>query len=199
MVADFREQLNLPKDQLTLMYLGSIGTWYMLDEMLGFFKRIDYWRNARMPSFCSSRASRKTRYWRQRPKLAYPPSASSFAPPNARNCRPCSHSQTLGIFFIRPTFSKTASSPTKQGEMMALGMPLICNTGVGDTDRVVEQCNAGALVSQFTDTDYDAVIDDLDNILALNKERIKAGAEAWYSLENGVQKYREVYANLIGK
>src|SRR5690554_8177353 len=28
------------------------------------------------------------------------------------------------IFFIRPTFSKKASSPTKQGELMAMGVPI---------------------------------------------------------------------------
>jgi hypothetical protein len=44
------------------------------------------------------------------------------------------------IFFIRPTYSKKASSPTKQGEIMAMGIPLICNYGVGDTDEIVKKC-----------------------------------------------------------
>ena len=36
------------------------------------------------------------------------------------------------IFFIQPLFSKAGSSPTKQGEIMGMEIPLICNSGVGD-------------------------------------------------------------------
>ena len=36
------------------------------------------------------------------------------------------------IFFIRPTYSKKASSPTKHAELMGMGVPVICND-IGDT------------------------------------------------------------------
>jgi hypothetical protein len=36
----------------------------------------------------------------------------------------------VSLFFIRPTYSKSASSPTKQGELMGMGKPIICNAGI---------------------------------------------------------------------
>ena len=37
-ISDKREELGIKKDDFILSYVGSIGTWYMLDEMLDFFK-----------------------------------------------------------------------------------------------------------------------------------------------------------------
>jgi hypothetical protein len=99
----------------------------------------------------------------------------------------------LAIFFILPAYSKKASSPTKQGEMMGMGLPLVCNTGVGDTDRVVRAYNAGALVEAFTPEAYQQVVQDIPRLLALDKNRIMTGAKEWYSLQVGVAKYLEVY------
>ena len=45
----------------------------------------------------------------------------------------------LGIFLIKPVFSKTASSPTKMGEMLAVGLPIVANAGVGDVEQMVER------------------------------------------------------------
>ena len=44
-----------------------------------------------------------------------------------------------GIFFIKPTFSKKASMPTRLGEYLASGVPCLCNTGIGDIDRLFEK------------------------------------------------------------
>jgi hypothetical protein len=41
------------------------------------------------------------------------------------------------IFFIKDAYSKKASSPTKQGEIMAMGIPIVCND-IGDTGKIVK-------------------------------------------------------------
>jgi len=38
------------------------------------------------------------------------------------------------LFFIKPVWSKKASSPTKLAELMGLGIPVFSNSGVGDVD-----------------------------------------------------------------
>jgi len=40
LVNKFEKVLNLKKDDFIVSYIGSIGTWYMLDEMLDFFSRL---------------------------------------------------------------------------------------------------------------------------------------------------------------
>ena len=47
------------------------------------------------------------------------------------------------LFFIKPCYSKISSSPTKHGEIMAMGIPVITNRGVGDVEEIVVE--AGVL------------------------------------------------------
>ena len=54
-----------------------------------------------------------------------------------------------------------ASSPVKLGEIMSMGIPIICNSNVGDTDRIIRESGAGAIVRSFSNDDYDFVIHDL--------------------------------------
>lgn len=37
---DLRNKLNIQKDDFVLLYLGSLGTWYMLEEMLDFYEEL---------------------------------------------------------------------------------------------------------------------------------------------------------------
>jgi hypothetical protein len=100
----------------------------------------------------------------------------------------------LSVFFIRPSFSKQASSPTKQGELMAMGIPIVCNAGVGDTDLVIEKYEAGAVFKETNPSAYEAFSFPISNF---NKEQTVVGAQEFYGLENGVNTYFSIYTALI--
>lgn len=78
---------------------------------------------------------------------------------------------------------------------MALGKPLVCNTGVGDTDRIVENYEAGTLISEFSESAYQEarVIPS-----SFDPERIKQGAKEYFSLDEGVKRYLNVYREING-
>jgi hypothetical protein len=99
------------------------------------------------------------------------------------------------LFFIRPTYSKMSSSPTKQGEIMAMGIPIICNTGVGDTDTIVKNYNSGALVASFDDTAYQKTIQDFD-AKTFDEAALRKGAIDYFDLEKGIGTYQEVYESI---
>src|SRR5258708_36774615 len=50
-----------------------------------------------------------------------------------------------GLAFIKPCFSKLASSPTKYAEYLGCGLPLIINCGIGDSDTLIMREKAGVL------------------------------------------------------
>ena len=58
-----------------------------------------------------------------------------------------------GLAFIKPCRSKIASSPTKVGEYLAAGLPVIANAGIGDLDAPAERAGddgaVGVLVEPF--------------------------------------------------
>jgi hypothetical protein len=165
----------------------------MLPEMLGFFKR---WI-AKDPGAVLMFVTNES------PDTILPLAGSLGIPAKSIFIRSAQRKQVplyiaacdYSIFFIKPVFSKRASSPTKQGEIMAMGKPAICNSGVGDSDHVVNEYKSGILVNDFTDTEYDRVIEEVVNI-DFDRQAIRLGAQRFFSLEQGIQKYREVYQNL---
>jgi hypothetical protein len=100
------------------------------------------------------------------------------------------------IFFIRPTFSKKASSPTKQGEIMAMGIPLVCNAGVGDTDFVVKKYKSGSVIKTL---DFASYQENINSEIVYDKANIQFGAEDFFSLKQGVSRYLKVYQTVLQK
>ena len=104
----------------------------------------------------------------------------------------------FSIFFILPVFSKKASSPTKMGEIMNLGIPIICNTGVGDVDNIMKECMPELLVKDFEKKEYERIVDLIFDDYKPNKEKIVNTSHQYYSLEQGVKRYKEVYHEILG-
>ncbi len=189
---NLRKTLNIDSTDFILGYVGSIGTWYMLSEMLDYFKQL----KATKPSA----------------KFLFVTGESPSTILNKANeiginlediiITSCRHNEVplnislfdCSIFFIRPTYSKKASSPTKQGEIMAMGIPLICNAGVGDTDIVVEKYHAGQVLKDLTDAAY---LQSLETDFEFIKSKTMEGAREFYGLKEGVQKYLKVYKSML--
>jgi glycosyltransferase involved in cell wall biosynthesis len=100
------------------------------------------------------------------------------------------------IFFIRPTFSKTASSPTKHAELMGMGIPVICND-IGDTGNIIEATKTGITVKSFSDDEYDKTIDRLQELLAIPKADIRRAAFEYFDLKRGAGKYAALYSKIL--
>jgi len=103
----------------------------------------------------------------------------------------------VALFFIQPVFSKSGSSPTKHGEMLGMGLPVIANSGVGDVDRIIEATGSGILVNEFTETDYQKAVDQIDRLLQIPVDTLQNAAQEYYSLEKGVKNYNEVYNSVM--
>ena len=194
-INDLRHSLSISDDEFVVSYLGSISTWYMLDEMLDFFKEIQSKKPNAKFLFITP----------DEPKSIEKVAEQKGITSDRLVIRLASRAEVplylgitdLALFFIRPTFSKTASSPTKQGEIMGMGIPLICNKGVGDTDRIVEDTGCGATIKKFDHQNYAEVLSKLDYILTIDRSQIRAGAEKYYALQNGIKKYLFVYKFLL--
>ncbi len=107
----------------------------------------------------------------------------------------------IGFFFIPPVYAKIASSPTKMGEMLAAGIPLITGNKIGDVDNLVNENNIGRILTETDEASLeqaiDAVISNLQDDKNAMSERCMAVAEDYFSLEKGVRKYAEIYKSLI--
>jgi glycosyltransferase involved in cell wall biosynthesis len=101
------------------------------------------------------------------------------------------------LFFIKPCYSKLSSSPTKHGEIMAMGIPVITNSGVGDVKEIVEKYQGGFVLDEFTDVAFTTVIDKMLSAESFNKAGIRNGAMEVYSLQKAVELYHAIYQELL--
>lgn len=184
----YKDELKIVKDDFVVLYLGSIGTWYMLDEMMEFFSVLKQ-KNERV-KFLFVTKDEHARILQTSEK--YNIRDSIIIRPGTREEIPYLISiSNYSIFFILPSYSKKASSPTKQGEIMAMGIPVICNTNVGDTDKIVNDYDSGIIIKDFSVSSYQNAIDKMAS--EFDTQKIMEGAKDYFSLESGVEKYAAIY------
>ncbi|RYG40486.1 MAG: hypothetical protein EOO01_27215, partial [Chitinophagaceae bacterium] len=165
-----RATLGIQHGTPVLTYLGSLGGWYLTDEMLHFFKKMKEKYASAKFLFITQDAPASILALAEKWKID---PADIIVRPASRNEVPLYLSLSdWSIFFIKDAYSKKASSPTKQGEIMAMGVPLICNA-IGDTGFIVTQTGAGVVVDGFTNESYDTAINEMDRLRNLRKEELR--------------------------
>jgi glycosyltransferase involved in cell wall biosynthesis len=196
-VENKRKELGIANEAIVISYVGSTGTWYMLPEMLAFFKRL----LIKVPEAILLFITQDDRTALEKAATEAGISLSAIrVQPATRNEVPVYLATSdYSLFFIKPVFSKIASSPTKQGEIMAMGKPVICNDNVGDTGYVVNKYRSGILLKGFDNQDYDRAIEEMKSKERFDPGFIRKGAEEFYSLEEGIRKYEEVYEAILKK
>lgn len=185
--------LGIPTENTVVCYLGSVGTWYMMDEMLDYFKvhlqrfpkSTFLWITKDAPELILETAREKG----VEENIVIKPSERSELPGLLSIC-------DASIFFIKPLFSKKASSPTKMAELLGMGIPLICNTNVGDTDGVVKKEQVGLVVNDFNEAEYTEVVNQFEELIKTPKSDLRSVAKQYFSLEEGVKNYAEIYSRL---
>lgn len=185
-------------DALVLVYVGSLGHWYLEDEMAAFYAAF---RDA------AGRPTRLLLVSRQDPtafraKLAEHGCADELVVRSARREEvPGWVSQAdASMCFIRPQFSKRASAPTKLGEILGCGVPVAVNV-IGDMARVVEGSSAAVVVGDFSSPESVRVA--AAKLIASagdpgTRAEARRLAERWYALEDAIVAYERVYRGMLG-
>ncbi len=181
-----RMLLGIEPTDSVLVYAGSLGTWYMVKEMLQYFSQL----------------KNEERDWKflfltkDSPRSLLAEARSMGFGESDLIVRSCIRSEMpvylslakIAISFIQPVFSKQASSPTKLAEYMAMGLKVVCNIGVGDVDEIIVQSGAGRLVNDEGDIVF---LGESDS------QKIRKYAEDTFSLELGVEIYKEISTNIF--
>ncbi len=181
----------------TLGYLGSIGTWYMFDEVLGLFALL----RERLPD------ARLLVVNRNEQDLVRRLAADAGIPAAALEITSADHAEvpaavrrmSAGAAIIRPVYSKIASAPTKLAEYLGCGVPCLGNIGVGDMETILEGEGAGVALRAFTPEERVRAVDRLIAMAAnpATAGHCRAVALRHFSAEQGAAKYRAIYQSLL--
>ncbi len=104
----------------------------------------------------------------------------------------------FGLFFIKPSFSKKGSAPTKLAEFLACGVPVVINDGVGDSGKLVKQNRVGVVIDRVDQTNLEVSLEDVKSMLRDETiaERCRKTAGEVFDLAGGVARYRDLYSTL---
>lgn len=180
----------------TLGYVGSVGVWYLFDETLRCFQLL----RERVPDARLRILNRGGHdYIRERmAALNIDPASVQVETADHVGVARAMQQMDAGVFFIKPLYSKTASAPTKLGEFLGCGVPCLGNSGVGDMASILQREQVGVAVSRFDDSALRQAIGELLELTETPgiKQRCRAAAEQYFSLEQGVQSYDRIYRSL---
>ena len=183
------------KPSFTLGYVGSISLWYLFDEVLQFFKILQ----EKVPNSVLHITNRNEHKEIRNFLENYSFTNESIILESVQHDK-VAHSMSsmdAGIFFIQTFYSKIASSPTKLGEFLALGLPCVTNSGVGDMTSIIEEKKTGVILSNFS---RESLSKGVDNLLALKEDdelskRCIESSEKYFSLDNGAKQYNKIYSS----
>lgn len=193
-----REKLKI-KNRFVIVYVGSFGGFYMTKETADFFHQA---KKSDPQTFALILTQSD-------PEMIAPLLRErGFSPEDyfIKKVSPAEIPDYLiasdaALSFIKPSYSKIASSPTKNAEYLASGLPLIVNDKVGDTREQVESDRTGVVISEFSDSEFENALKKIKEIKAERDavERSKTSAENRFDLEKvGGAKYRRLYSKLLG-
>ena len=184
------------RDPFVLGYIGSVGTWYLLDEMLSCFRLLQSERpDARL--LIVNRHEHDL--IRSRPAALGIDAAAMEIVAADHNDMPAQIARmSAGMALIKPAYSKIASAPTKLAEYLGCGIPCLGNSGVGDMAEILEGRKVGVAASDLSARDLQASIVRLLRLVEDSglRERCRKTGVDLFSLDVGGAAYAAIYSEL---
>ncbi|MBI5625213.1 MAG: glycosyltransferase family 4 protein [Elusimicrobia bacterium] len=197
--ADGRVGGNRGSQPFTLGYVGNMGPWYLLDQMIECFRILRRMRPDAKFRIVNLKAH----------SLIRERFEAAGIPEGAYELKAVGYDQiptemgTLdaGILFLKAFPSSKGMAPTKVGEFLACGVPCLANTGIGDLDELLEGESVGIIVREFSENAMSASLERLLELAADpdTQHRCVNAACRHFSLEDGTARLDRIYRSLAGK
>jgi glycosyltransferase involved in cell wall biosynthesis len=185
-------------DRRVAIYLGKFTGWYLEDEMAEFIAVAS--ANIGNVHFLVVTQSDPELITAQLERRGIPAAGYTITRVPPHEVGGYLAASDFGISFIAAAPSKISSSPTKIGEYLAAGLPLVCGRGIGDVDALLERHDVGVLLDEFSTAAYEETLPQLERLLADPgaPERARRAAAEELSLEGvGVPAYDRIYRSLL--
>lgn len=183
---------------ITLVYVGSVTGRYQLGEMIDFFRVIQSKR--RRSCFLVLTRASKSKVEEAFESRGIEKSCYSIVSAEPEQVPALVSTADIAISLVKPSVALLGMSPTKIGEYLAAGLPVISTPG-GDTEAVLKGENVGVIINEFDNAAYESAADQILTLMARDDttERCREVARVHYSLDEiGGPRYVALYRSLNG-
>ena len=107
--------------------------------------------------------------------------------------------QLASVMFYADDLGRLGSFPTRMAEILACGLPVVANEGVGDVAKIIREYRVGVLARSAKREDMAAAWEALQELMRDPElgRRCRKAAEDLFSLKTGTAAYAAIYADLI--
>lgn len=193
---ELKNSLNITGNHYVLGYIGSLGTRYLLKDMLRFFSELKKKESKAIFLFVTK--TPKDFIINHLNELGIKTEYVRITSTDYSKMPSYIHLMHASIFFVSAGFSGKAVSPTKQSEVLSMGKPIIANAGLGDTNILLKENNLGVLVPSFTPEKLNSAVKELLNH-NYKPEEIRNAAIRLFSLDEAINNYQRMYQKLLGE
>ena len=183
-------------DRPVLIYVGKFTGWYMQREMVEFFALA---REALSDlHFLVLSQSDHELILAEFERLGLPSEARTITQASPEDVGAYLAASDAAIAFIRPCHSKLSSSPTKIGEYLAAGLPVVTGPDIGDVDALIAQYDCGVVLGSFDASDLERGVGALRSRMtdAAQPANCRRAAETLSLDRVGVTRYRDLYQRI---
>jgi glycosyltransferase involved in cell wall biosynthesis len=190
---------HAPGRPLRIVYSGSTTGRYRLAEMFRFFDLI---RKARPGSQMTVLTNGNiTHAEAEAGNLGFPDDVVRVLSVQPEEVPRELKRHDLGLILIAGTLGLAAASPTKMGEYLACGLPVVAEEKIGDSADILLKSGAGCLIDSSLPDSWGEVVKEALELCDSPDIQRKAVAAArrHYSLADGIRRYAKAYHIVAGQ
>ena len=186
----------LPKKKKYLCYLGSLGGVYLLEEMLNFYYYLNKFDNKYKFLFITNNTKiikENIIYYNNkvlRKNVIIKNLNRKQIPKYLQLC-------DYAISFIRPTWARKSSFPTKISEYLSMNLPIIYNYGLKGVDDFFSKNKLGKgikIKKKYSNSDIRKILENLK--IYKNNAKLRSVSKKLLSMEVANKNYSKIYEKI---
>ena len=144
----FQPQVEAAREPFVFGYVGSVGTWYLFDEIVTFYLTLAQRRPDARLLLVNRNEHDFIRESLARRGVTH--ERFEIVAAEHRDVPGQIGRMHAAAAIIKPSYSKIASAPTKLAEYLGCGVPCVGNIDVGDMEEIIEGERVGVVLRDFS-------------------------------------------------
>lgn len=186
------KELNIDKNSLLLIYVGSLGEKYAIKEMLEVFYKLRNENKKKKTYFLILTGNKEYALSKIEDFNNIIVKKAPFEKVNYYL-----NAADIAIGLIYPKLSMQGASAVKYGEYLLSGLPTIASKGIGDSENILQQIPNTFLFDHNNVKSVERTVDFIKNNISIDREGVREKALMFFSIEASADSYIKALNQLI--
>jgi glycosyltransferase involved in cell wall biosynthesis len=176
------------KNRFVLIYCGGLARWQVPDKIIDLFRNLKKSIPDAFLVFLTNNAEEARVYFKDMEQTDF-----LIAEARYKEVPSYLNASDAGILIREENPVNRVASPTKFGEYLCCGLPVIITKGIGDTENIVSDFKAGIVME---DPDSVPEVNSVRSLMKTDRHIVSRAAAHIFSIKDNVDKIISVYRDV---